>query len=246
MEALAIDPRSPLPLHTQAEQQLRKLMNEPRYRDGELLPDELTLAATLGISRGTLRTALTRLVAEGLLERRAGIGTRVKKQPAESSIVAWRSLTREMAAKGIAVETFAINCKRCPATLAAAAALMIERGSPVLRLDRLRGWDGTPVLHSRSWLHPRLTLKGTEDFAQPLYEVLQRETGIVAFGAREELLAVPANLRMARLLQVELDSPLLLRRHTVVDCGERPFEFAEIHYVSDRYSLSIDLRRGDS
>lgn len=242
---MLIDPHSPLPLHAQVEQLLRKLIRRQRHREGRLLPDELTLAARLGISRGTVRTAITRLVAEGLLERRAGVGTRVVRRPAESSIVAWRSLTREMAAKGIAVETYRLDARRCPATAAAAAALLLEPGTLVLRLDRLRGWSGTPVLHCRSWFHPRLRLKGTEDFRQPLYEVIESATGVVAASAREELLAVAADARMARQLQVPRHSPLLLRRHVVLDRGRRPFEFAEVHYVSQRYALSIDLQRGN-
>ena len=245
MDALLIDPRSPMPLHAQVEQLLRKLIQEPRHQEGGLLPDEITLAAQLGISRGTVRTAITRLVTEGLLERRKGVGTRVVQRPAESAVTAWRSLTREMAAKGIAVKTYRLDCRQLPASEAAAAALVIEPGTPVVRLDRLRGWDDTRVLHSRSWFHPRLNLKGTEDFSKPLYDVLEAETGVVADSAREELLAVVADARIARLLQVPRHSPLLLRRHVVLDRGRRPFEYAHVHYVSDRYTLTIDLRRDD-
>lgn len=243
METLAIDPKSRLPLHVQVEQLLRELISEARYQQGELLPDEMTLAAQLGISRGTVRTAIGRLVAEGLLHRRPGVGTRAVQRPAESALIAWRSLTREMAAKGITVETYKLVCQKRPASEQAAAALMIQSGAPVVRLDRLRGWDGVPVLHSRSWFHPRLKLTGDEDFTQPLYEVLEKTTGVVAAGAREELLAVPAKKRMAGMLQVAEGSPLLLRRHVVLDAGKRAFEFAEVHYVSERYTLTIDLQR---
>lgn len=245
MPAFTLDPRSPLPLHAQAEQLLRQLMQQPEYREGQLLPDELTLAAELGVSRGTLRAAIARLVSEGSLERRAGVGTRVVRRAAESSIAAWRSLTREMAERGIEVETYDVNCRRVVASKAAARALMIDVGTNVLRLDRLRGWDRRRILHSRSWFHPRLDLKGTEDFRQPLYEMIEHKTGVVADSAQEELLAVAADARMARKLQVPQHSPLLLRRHVVRDRGRRPFEFAEVHYVSQRYSLTIDLQRGD-
>ncbi|RIK78994.1 MAG: GntR family transcriptional regulator [Planctomycetota bacterium] len=245
MTILSVNPRSPLPLHVQAEHELRKLIGAARYRHGELLPDELTLAATLGVSRGTVRTAILRLVSEGLIERRPGVGTRVAPKTAESSVAAWRSLTREMAAKGIKVETYALKTQKRPAPRAAARALVVDPGTPIYRLDRLRGWRGMPVLHSRSWFHPRLGLKGNEDFTGPLYEVIQAATGVVADGATEELLAVAAEAKMAGLLRVRAGAPLLLRRHVVFDRGRRPFEYAEVHYVSDRYTLTIDLARGD-
>lgn len=47
--------------------------------DGAKLPPERELAAELGVNRGTLREALTRLQAQGLLARRQGAGTFVRK-----------------------------------------------------------------------------------------------------------------------------------------------------------------------
>ena len=49
-------------------------------------------------------------------------------------------------------------------------ALQIAEGMEVLRLDRVRGWEGRPVLHSRSWFHPRLQLAESADFSRPLYQ----------------------------------------------------------------------------
>ena len=38
-------------------------------------------------------------------------------------------------------------------------------------------------------------------------------------------------------------TPLLLRRHTVSDANGRPIEYAEVQYVSERFTLTLDLRR---
>ncbi len=244
-ESMQIDVNSPVPLHAQVEQLLRDLLRQPEYRDGGLLPNEIALSNRLGVSRGTVRTALGQLVFEGLLERKAGIGTRAKPQKAESGIAAWRSFSREMARKGIAVENFYqdFQCAPTPATIA--AALQIEADTPAWRLDRVRGWNALPVLHTRSWFHPRLGLKGNEVFDKPLYEVLRQETGVVVDHAREEFKAVAANATMARQLAVKKGEPLLLRCHIVFDTGGRPTEFAEVHYVSSRFALSIEIRRED-
>ena len=48
---------------------------------------------------------------------------------------------------------------------------------------------------------------------------------------------------MARHLAVRRQDPLLLRCHIVFDAGGRPVEFAEVHYVSARFTLSIEMRR---
>ena len=50
---LRIDHTSPVPLRAQVEQLLRELALKPDYQKGALLPDEVALAAQLGVSRGT-------------------------------------------------------------------------------------------------------------------------------------------------------------------------------------------------
>ena len=52
------------------------------YKANERLPAERALATHYNVSRGTLRSALTLLEQDGLLERKVGSGTFVKTQPA--------------------------------------------------------------------------------------------------------------------------------------------------------------------
>ncbi len=238
------DPDDPAPLHARIQRELRRMLALPEFQNGALFPDELTLANGFGVSRGTVRAALARLVDERLLERKPGVGTRVLPAPAESSIGEWRSFSGEMARRNIVVEGFFLETRRFAAPGRVARALQIAEGTEVLRLDRVRGWDKRPVLHSRSWFHPRLRLTESADFSQPLYKLIQELTGTVAESAREELSAVCAPAALARQLQVKAGEPLLLRCHTVFDTGKRPMEFAEVHYVSARFTLTLDLKRG--
>ena len=242
---LSIDHQSAIPLRAQVEELLRKLVRQPEYQNGALLPDETRLAAQLGISRGTVRTSITKLVQEGIVERKAGVGTWVSTRQAESGIRAWRSFTREMAAKGITVENFKVEYNLVEPSPSAAQALQLTTANRVWCLNRIRGWQGKPVLQTTSWFHPRLGLKGTEQFEKPLYEVIEAVSGMQPHHAREEFSATLGDARMARVLAVTKGTPLLLRRHTVFDPGNRPFEYAEIRYVSSRFELTLDLRRGE-
>jgi GntR family transcriptional regulator len=58
---------------------LRAWLATGSHRPGDRLPPELELAAMLGVSRGTLRTALDRLADSGEITRRQGSGTYVGK-----------------------------------------------------------------------------------------------------------------------------------------------------------------------
>lgn len=242
-QVLRLDHKSPLPLHVQAEQLLRRLIGRPEYSKGGLLPDEVSLSRSLGISRNTLRAAIGRLVGEGRLERKAGVGTRVAEPRVLSGIGAWHSFTKEMEAKGIQVETYSVEMSLVPAPAGAAKALQIPAASEVLRLDRVRGWSGRPEVDFRSYLHPRLSLSRKDDFQQPLYELIRQRCSIVADESVEELSAVLANRRLAQRLGVPAGTPLLRRERIVLDTGRRPVEFALVHYRCHRFRLALNLRK---
>lgn len=241
---LTLDHKSPMPLRAQVEQLLRELIQNPEFQDGGLLPDECKLAVQLGVSRGTIRSGISKLVFEGLLQRKAGVGTRVANNHLESGITAWRSFTREMAAKGITVENYQLNYQHALVSKPAAHGLQIKPDTKVWRLERVRGWDNQPMLYSISWFHPRLNLKGDEDFSHPLYETLEAATGARPHHAREEFLAVTADARLSKFLKTPRKTSLLLRRHQVFDVGNQPLEFTEVYYVSSRFTLTLDLRHG--
>jgi len=242
-QILRLNHRCPLPLHAQAEELLRELIQRQEYCDGGLLPDEVSLSRRLGISRNTLRAAIGRLVAEGRLERKAGVGTRAVEPRVKSGVGAWHSFTREMEAKGIRVETFSIEARMLCFPVEVARSLQIAVGTKVLCVDRVRGWEGQPEVYFRSYLHPRLGLTKESDFHQPLYELIQQQRSIIADQSLEEFTAVAADRRLARLLAVPVRTALLRRERTVLDTGRRPIEFAVVHYRCDRFRLTLRLRQ---
>ena len=244
LDSLKLQRQSGVPFHIQIEELLRNLIKTSHLTAGSPFPDELTLANRLGVSRGTVRNSILKLVREGILERRPGIGTKIAEKAVESGIVSWRSFTREMERQGIKVQLQHSYVCTSAAGPAAAAALRIKEGVPVTRLDRVRGWDDQPVQFARTWFHPRLQLDGDEDFAQPMYEMLKEKTGIDADQAHEEFIAVGADAEMVKRLKVKKARPLLLRRQTTFDSGSRPIDYTEIHYRSDNFTLTLDLRRG--
>src|SRR5258705_12725955 len=82
------------PLHRQVEARIRQLAALPEYQKGTLLPNELTMANRLGVSRGTARAALARLVHDGVLERQAGVGAKEARPRRGSGIRGLRRFSR--------------------------------------------------------------------------------------------------------------------------------------------------------
>src|SRR4051812_4986276 len=120
-----LDRTKGVPLHVQIERRLQELIRRPPYSTGAFLPDELTLASRLGVSRGTVRESILNLVHQGLLERKKGSGTRV----VQSGLVAWGSLTGEMRRKGIDIQSFLLQVSETTAKGKIADALQLPAGT---------------------------------------------------------------------------------------------------------------------
>ena len=103
-----IDHKSPIPLHIQTEELLRKIIKQPQYQKGKHLPNEIELAQKLHISRGTLRQAINKLVYEGLLVRKKGFGTKVNNI-VSSKALSWLSFSQEMTVRGIPIKNFELS-----------------------------------------------------------------------------------------------------------------------------------------
>ena len=72
-----VDRKSPVPLYFQVAQHLEDAIHSGAVPTGTLFQNEVDLAASLGLSRPTMRRAMQHLVDKGLVVRRRGIGTRV-------------------------------------------------------------------------------------------------------------------------------------------------------------------------
>jgi GntR family transcriptional regulator len=237
-----IDVSSPVPLYAQVEELVRDLIKAPQYENGGLLPDEITLANTWGVSRNTVRTAMSSLVAEGVLQRRSGVGTSVRKDRLSSGVAPWISFNVEMKRRGITVEQLSTHCSEVPANEEVARALQIPLGTVVLFVERIRGWDDIPSVNFQSYLHPRLKLTTKDDYERPLSELFAKKAGIVPAHSVDELTAIAANLKVAKSLKVRKGTPLLLRKRIVYDLRDKPIEFACLTYRSDRFALTLTLK----
>jgi GntR family transcriptional regulator len=246
---MKIDHESRMPLHAQVEALLRAMVKEEKYRNGELLPPEARIAEKLAVCRNTVRAAISRLVLEGVLERKAGRGTRVVRQSVKTSLENWPSFTREMAAKGIEVEVFSRKLELVRPKLAVARLLQLtaaERRRKLVRLERVRGYGGIPSVSSVSWLHPRTGLSVDDDFAEPLYDLIRERCGIVPEYSEEEVSAALADGELAARLGCDEGDPILVRNRVVSDASRRVIEYNENHYRADRFTYGLTIRKSGS
>jgi GntR family transcriptional regulator len=238
-----LDHDSKVPLHKQAEEKLRELIKHPDFSGGELFPKEIDLAQRWGISRNTLRQAISILVGENLLERKKRSGTRVSQHRITTNLNNWMSFTREMEDMGLAFKNLMIKAQKTKVSLEVAKSLQIEEGDEVVLLQRTRSMDDSPMVYFESYLHPRTGVSENENFEKPLYELLDKDHNIVPVYSQEELKAIAATKKIAGLLKIEKGQPVLERKRVVLDAGRRPIEYNICYYRNDWFTYSIEIKR---
>jgi GntR family transcriptional regulator len=145
-----------------AEQALHNWLAAGRYRQGDRLPPEHEVAAMLGVSRGTLRSALQRLEQGGEIVRRQGSGTfvgrtaaasaldeRLERLEPYSSVASRRGLS--LAADDVRIERRAVGGE-------AGEALGLAPNARATTISRTLTADGEPVAVMFDVVHPSVAL----------------------------------------------------------------------------------------
>jgi len=239
----SIDHKSAIPLHIQVEKLLRELISSEEYKNGKFLPNEVSFAKQLGISRNTVRQATNKLVYEELLIRKKGVGTKVADQSVDSRLNNWLSFTQEMQSKGIQIKNYEINTEWVEASDEIARFFGIKPGKKILKMVRLRGRVEYPFVYFVSYFHPNTGLKGNEDFTRPLYEILEKEHSVVAKLSKEEISARTADNFLAEKLNINPGDAILKRKRFVFDPGSRPIEYNIGYYRADSFVYKIESER---
>lgn len=238
-----IDHKSIVPLHAQVEQLIRRMADKSEYKNGRLLPNEIDMAKQLGISRNTVRQATNKLVYEGVLIRKKGVGTWFADSSVNTRIKNWLSFSQEMKSKGIKIINYEINAEWVIPDPAVADFFGIPVHMKILKMERLRGREDGPFVFFISYFHPRIGLTGKEDFSRPLYELLEKDYSTVVKISKEELSALSADKFLAKKLGIKSGDPILKRKRMVYDPGSRPVEYNIGYYRADSFVYTIESER---
>ena len=239
---LEIDHNSAIPLHIQAEELLRKMIVMPEYQQGKLLPNEVDMSRQLGISRNTLRQATNKLVIEGQLLRKKGVGT-VVSQPVSSKAKNWMSFSQEMKSRGVKVVNYSMELSWEIPPEEVINFFAFKEPIKVLKMERVRGDKNHPYVYFVSYFHPMIGLTGEEDFAQPLYEMLEKKYSVIAKLSKEEITAEAAGSSLSQRLHIGHGDAILKRKRFVYDPGRRPIEYNIGYYKSDSIVYTVESER---
>lgn len=240
---IILNHNSSIPLHIQIEEQLRVIIREDKFQKGIKFPNEVDLSKQLGISRSTLRQSINKLVYDGLLTRKKGVGTFATKTSISSKAQNWLSFSQEMKALGIETKNYELHLSWVKPNEELCLFFDIKDDTRILKLERLRGKKEYPFVYFISYFNPRIGLTGNEDFSRPLYEILEQDHNSIAKLSKEEISAISAEKLLAEKLEINIGDPILKRKRFVYDPGSRPLEWNVGYYKADSFTYTLEFER---
>ena len=232
-----------------AEDSLRTWLASSRHRLGERLPPEQELSARLGISRGTLRTALRRLEETGEIVRRQGSGTYVGKNSSGTfdegleRLVSYAELARQ---RGVSIEASDTTVGEQPVGAEVGELLDLDPGETAVTVTRVLLLDGKPWAHMRDVVHPDIQMPPAAKLREALERGLMvldvlKERGVPVAYARTHVSArtVSADDPVGRALGVTGTSAALELEHVTCTSEGTPVEHSTDIFLPGRLDLHL-------
>lgn len=178
-----IDEENPIPYHLQVKDILKKEIVANKYSDK--IPSERELMERFSVSRTTIREAINHLVNEGLLDKKHGKGTFIKKRrPIQEWLHTLNSLTETLERFGMTPGSKLLLSKRVSKPEYIAEHLQEET---FYLIKRLRTADGIPIAIERHYVPIKLgeQLNEFDLDSITIYDVMEKELGINMYKAEQ-------------------------------------------------------------
>lgn len=240
------------PAYLQIADDLRAQVLDGSLQEDDQIPSESELMADYGVSRIVVRQAVQVLVHEGLVTKKHGRGTFVRRlTPPRKRITGnfygKRPLASPFAASARAsgqAPEWEYQSRETTAPKAVAKRLGIEPGARVMRTNYRFFGDDEPVMLSTSYEPLELTAGTPVEHpeAGPVTGVIPRMDAIGEHITEvvEEVTARAPRPFEAEALQVPVGTPVLAIERTYY-VGERAVETADIIVSADRYTLTYQM-----
>jgi DNA-binding GntR family transcriptional regulator len=226
---------------------LQKDIRLGRYNVGNLLPTETELMARYDASRQTVREALRILTEQGLIVRRAGLGSVVIA--AEPPVLFSHSVTSLSEWLRYSNETYreVVATREITADSKLAALLKCEPGKHWFLIEAIRrsdqfaaplGWVEIYVLRKFADV-----VKRSDHGRTPVHEQVAKMFGQTTEYAQMEIFARAMPAALAKPLQVKAGSPALTVVRRYYGVREELFEVTVTTHPEGRYTYAMDMQR---
>jgi GntR family transcriptional regulator len=239
------NPPNHLPLYAQVESVIIGRISNGSLPPGTRLPSEDDLVQEYAVSRTTIRAAIQSLVQQGLVEIRRGKGTFVTHPKITQELTELTGFVEDMQALGRHATAKVLDRQIVAANQVVARKLALPQGAPVVRIQRVRLADATPLSFDETYLPKDLGEKVMADKLEtaPIFSLLEQKYRTPLVEAEYRLEAVCADATVATALGIKLGSPIFLIERTSYSLGHRPVDYEKLHYRGDQIRFVTRLAR---
>jgi GntR family transcriptional regulator len=229
------------------QEELRQAIFSGAYSPGSQLPTEAELGEMLGASRTVVREALRILEEDGLIFRRHGVGTFVRKHPILKNLNVNYGITDMIRLAGLEPGTSHLAVNRENADEETAEQLNVPPGTLLFSIERVRTADGKPVVYSLDVFAATL-LRGAEFdpnqlLKESVYQVIENKLGYMIDYGVARILPAQAPAPIARHLDLDPGSLVLYLVQTDYSALDDPLLYSREFHLPDAFDFMI-WRRG--
>jgi len=232
-----------MPLWLQLKHALRDVATFT-LQDGERIPTEVEIGEHYGVSRVTVRQAVTSLVDEGLLHRQQGRGTFVLKAAhPDKHPRPEHFLTNGLdAAPREHVRVYSSEVMEAPGWLA--DKLDLRAGADVFKIRKMLQSGPEPDAFRTTFVPVAVAPDLLDhDLAEPIHRLMERRYDLRPASADEFMEFIKADEFRSSMLGIALEDPLILvERIVFLDTG-RAVQCARTYYRADRFRIEHRFTR---
>jgi len=222
-------------------EELRREIAGGRYAKSQMLPGERELSEAFGVSRATLRRAISALAEEGVVVQRQGAGTFIRRASPKvdqpfSRLVGFSEVMR---LRGFAPSSRVLDRGVFLPSPEEMTSLAIGPEESVVRLSRLRLADDVPMAIEHTTAPARF-LPPIPEIGVSLYDAFAA-SGHTPVRGLQRLRAVLLSDEDAALLDVPPGSPVLYIQRIAYLADGRGVEFTRSYYRSDTYEFVSEV-----
>lgn len=218
---------------------LRKHILSGIYEEGSLLPSENELCTIHNLTRPTVRQALDSLVREGLIVKRQGKGSIVRKPIQNIGILSIEGTQSAIGGKYLRTEIIQRPVIRTWGENFQFDLSETEQESGCIYLERLRYVDDKPVFYDINHIPninlPRFTGRTFEN--KSLFETLRRHYQIEVTGGEQRLKAIRCPENIGKLLKIKKGDPVLYLERKMMTNREGFHIYSIIWFNSMNHSI---------
>lgn len=215
--------------------------------EGNRIPSETDLANDLGVSRTTVRDALSRLQNEGVIYRKQGVGTFVNRPGLQikSRLDEIWSYEAVLEAHGYRPSTKVLEVRREPAEPAMAGVLNLPIDAEILVVRKLFLEDHQPVIMTCNYIPQRLIHKPfkTKHLKVPVFDFLAEFAGQHLSYYLSEIVPVVTNESLAHTLHVPPSTAVLSLEEVGYNEENEPILKACSYFRDDLLRLGLIRRK---